>query len=984
MQALLHANLSTLTLSRSFAGGAFNFPKLTAGSDVVLRLRLTEEVEGANALAARTINSIRASVGEINARPTAGTYKLTIDLAGGNETASIDWDATATEIQTAINTAIAAQTTIHPCTVIDPGGTGDFRIVFENNTLAPTVTCTDNALFPDTFVTVEQSTFDEGNVYHLRLVQAPVASVATFEEIVPAPPTVTQLQAGSTVDDVETNEIQKLHIPPEFAAGAFQLKRSGIYTEPIGLPTTAEFIATVLEPLADDGGEFTVTPVDNGVFIEFGGDMGGIAQDLLEVVVFDEPAADLQIILDTNTRALRTAMEGADATSGELELPFQIEIEVESEQTPGTYELAIFRTDLTFRGMVREDAYNVAADLVWNQPLSRTQYLAMSPDSLLIGHRSYSTRIGDGAATSFAINHNLGPTSTTFTAVAGTDVITATSHRLFNGDRVVLTTTTTLPAGLALATDYWVINRTDNTLKLSSTAGGAAVDITDTGTGTHTITRNDGSAAGVHLTVVNLTTSVRVADNAYTTTFNSENQLTLSGFSGTPTLNQYLVLITTVGQPATYQSHTHPISEVTGLQDALDALSDRVASLESLAPTGSSTTRLATTAVKVARWPLPTLWEVYPTRTVYERPTDGEITLFINEVGSTLRGGGLLPAQHDSSAGNLSAVLSGGELPAAANHTGSVFTNNANGEITLAGGRGRRTAYLQNDEWVASDGTNWYRVTPYERQEAGHTFTANSTTDILTATDHQLIEGTLVQVSTTTTLPGGLSAATDYYTLRLSPDTFQLAATEGGAAINITTTGNGTHTVTQQAETSYYPTDFERELFAFSVNSRQLILKSTLELNIGLELAIVKPDRRARERETRAHWSIVIEIGRYPQTSSPATTGLNLGAEIWDPNPIAEQRVIVTPVPTVHTIGLEVMRELVGGVDTLTANALHYGNAESTWAPYELPFAVRGRLVRFDTEDSVSDPRGLVVISGLARISGDAESVEPLGLARIV
>jgi hypothetical protein len=35
---------------------------------------------------------------------------------------------------------------------------------------------------------------------HLRLVQTPVASVSTFSSIVPSPPTVTEMQAGSTVD----------------------------------------------------------------------------------------------------------------------------------------------------------------------------------------------------------------------------------------------------------------------------------------------------------------------------------------------------------------------------------------------------------------------------------------------------------------------------------------------------------------------------------------------------------------------------------------------------------------------------------------------------------------------------------------------------------------------------------------------------------------------------------------------------------------
>ena len=74
----------------------------------------------------------------------------------------------------------------------------------------------------------------------------------------------------------------------------------------------------------------------------------------------------------------------------------------------------------------------------------------------------------------------------TFTVTAATDIVTANAHGLSEGDELQLTTATTLPAGLALTTSYYVISVTTNTFQLSATRGGAAVDITDTGTGTHT------------------------------------------------------------------------------------------------------------------------------------------------------------------------------------------------------------------------------------------------------------------------------------------------------------------------------------------------------------------------------------------------------------------------------------------------------------------------------------------------------------------
>jgi len=86
----------------------------------------------------------------------------------------------------------------------------------------------------------------------------------------------------------------------------------------------------------------------------------------------------------------------------------------------------------------------------------------------------------------------------TFTADDTTDVITWTSttnrpSNILTGTRVRLTTTTTLPAGLSLATDYYVIKVSDTTCKLATSyanaVAGTAINITSTGTGTHTMSR---------------------------------------------------------------------------------------------------------------------------------------------------------------------------------------------------------------------------------------------------------------------------------------------------------------------------------------------------------------------------------------------------------------------------------------------------------------------------------------------------------------
>lgn len=70
----------------------------------------------------------------------------------------------------------------------------------------------------------------------------------------------------------------------------------------------------------------------------------------------------------------------------------------------------------------------------------------------------------------------------------GTNVITMTgAHGLSTGDYIYFATSGTLPAGLAVNTAYYVYVDGADTLHVSLAIAGATVDITDAGTGTHTV-----------------------------------------------------------------------------------------------------------------------------------------------------------------------------------------------------------------------------------------------------------------------------------------------------------------------------------------------------------------------------------------------------------------------------------------------------------------------------------------------------------------
>jgi hypothetical protein len=71
-------------------------------------------------------------------------------------------------------------------------------------------------------------------------------------------------------------------------------------------------------------------------------------------------------------------------------------------------------------------------------------------------------------------------------------------------------------------------------------------------------------------------------------------------------------------------------------------------------------------------------------------------------------------------------------------------------------------------------------------------FTVDTTTDIFTSPAHRFSNTDRIFVLSTGTTPAPLqefSTGTSYYIISSTTDTFQLSATSGGAAINITTVG---------------------------------------------------------------------------------------------------------------------------------------------------------------------------------------------------
>lgn len=75
----------------------------------------------------------------------------------------------------------------------------------------------------------------------------------------------------------------------------------------------------------------------------------------------------------------------------------------------------------------------------------------------------------------------------TISGPATPGVVTAASHGFQNNDQVVFSTTGALPAPLVAGTVYFVRNAAAGTFEFSTTSGGASINTTNAGSGTHTV-----------------------------------------------------------------------------------------------------------------------------------------------------------------------------------------------------------------------------------------------------------------------------------------------------------------------------------------------------------------------------------------------------------------------------------------------------------------------------------------------------------------
>lgn len=777
MRRLLYANLATRQPVASPTGDAATFPILYAGQDYTISLRWLDDIAGSLTQVEPAISSIRASIGQVEAAPISGTWKLQVGSGASTEantTAALDWNASPLTVKHALNALT--------------GGTQDYDVDLDSGSYlirrtgggAIALQVRANKLKPTAFCRVRPLVLDGENIYDVRLVQAPLAFTDSSALVLPDPPTISTVRDGGTDSSglFTWNEIQALTVPPDFR-GTYHIRRNYARTDLLNLSDGIDEIQTALNAmLAPESASVRVTnPAGSVAHIEFLGELRGTDVAPLVVAVFDAPPGDLTFTLSLNTSELWAALR--DQVT--LTVPFELEADIyidPADHAAGTRTIKVWSQEVTLARPLAWEGLAAAQNIDWLRPPSPASYEPFTLDQIITGQQqAFASLIGNGTATSFTLDHNL-------------------------------------------ASELCQV-----------------------------VVRENSSPGRL------------LRPEEYVVDFTSDNSLTISGFSATPTLSQYAAFVVSVGPASVFQTHTHTIAQVVGLQDAIDNIGTRLESLEDILPsTGPGATATQASGIEIA---LPETKEI-----LFFKGTAEEMKSAFGETGAdpALLGRPplLLPAVHDATATDYTT----GDLPALA--ADSVWKNESSSTLDM--GRGIYGGKVAHGEFFGSDARARYAV-----------------------------------------------------------------SREGST-------------------TSYFPTGFQRELWRIFVNDKMLRLNRTLDVQFGLALQLLLAT-------SNAQWLLVIEHGTAPQQSTPSTTGTNLENIVWTAAPLLSQRLILTQNRQTHSFGARIKRALASSVDTITADTLLYGVWEGAdaLAPATANFALRARLLQFDTENALaSDAKGWV------------------------
>ncbi len=479
----------------------------------------------------------------------------------------------------------------------------------------------------------------------------------------------------------------------------------------------------------------------------------------------------------------------------------------------------------------------------------------------------------------------------------------------------------------------------------------------------------------------------------YTVTVEDANnvEVTLIGdfASPAPSASALIVTVLAAGPVAAFQSHTHTIGQITGLQDALELIGERLTSIEEKLPTTPPTTP-EVLGGETKSFTLPDSTDIVPGRWAAELDLDAEI-----KTGANLppRGNALVPAIHAETRRTSTVTV-------VAESTG-LYGNGLFFDISAPSGVELRVVFVTTgfpidaggrtivDVNVASsDSANTIASTLSGVLDAHAAFTASVVGNVVTiataAAGACTATGGFKDENGSAVTPAGMSISSAYVisassvsALPGSPTTGTLykatadIVLPGGLGIRSSTVKSGgyfsydgrvfyrvTRDITPDATGTFSPTDFEKELWMLPVSSRMLRAAQRLTVDFDLEVGLLNRGVRAENR-SRCQWLLVIEHGTIAGQTTPAPVGENLTDIAWDSTPLLTHRFVVSEAPMANKFGVSLAWN---GTIFTAKDVLSFGKWEAADGdgPASNEFALRARLVQADTENSVATARGLM------------------------
>lgn len=442
MSTILTNNLSTKTVSEG--GGAWAPPTYVFGEEITLGLRLLENVNGAEVEPPLNVTGLRASIGRKNARPLSGTWKLQLgagDQTAENTTAALPYEASALQVKNAIAALGAVVTAFGAPSVTKVADA--WRIVMGAGGAEVPMQVRDNELWPVSAGQISAYQVNEVWRHQVMLTQAPVAETTSFARVLPASPEITPVQNGGSETAYSWNEVQNLFVNPAFR-GTYIL-RWGEFARTIELSVadTAESVQAALETVVGAGNVQVANVVDDNFRIEFIGELAATDQPELVVEPLNPPPGDVTFTLKLDKAELLDLLW----VGGETTLPLDVFLEVTKEDETVETKHA-FRVDVTIDVPTSWPEMGLVPGIDYLRPLSPKNYRAFNPENVITGQQYFPAIRGNGAATSFVVDHGLD------TGIVFVEVWDEVSGEL-----------------LVHGTDYTVGDRSDNSVTVTSLVG---------------------------------------------------------------------------------------------------------------------------------------------------------------------------------------------------------------------------------------------------------------------------------------------------------------------------------------------------------------------------------------------------------------------------------------------------------------------------------------------------------------------------------